>query len=55
MQLSFEDWCKKLNKVSIKNGGIKDLVEETGEDAWYEYWKNGYKPEEAYFEDMSYE
>lgn len=52
--MEFIEWCKKLNDVSVKNNdGFENLVEETGEDAWYDYWEMGYSPEEAYFEELS--
>ena len=52
--MEFVEWCKKLNEVSVKNDGFENLVEETGEDAWYDYWEMGYSPEDAYHEDVSY-
>ena len=52
--MKFIDWCKELNEVSKKYvGSIPDLVEVTGEDAWYDLWKDGFSPEDAYIEDIT--
>ncbi|MFH1455045.1 MAG: hypothetical protein ABIF22_01875, partial [bacterium] len=53
-KMKFIDWCKELNEVSKKYvGSIPDLVEVTGEDAWYDLWKDGFSPEDAYIEDIT--
>lgn len=51
--MAFEQWCDKLDKVSLEAGFSRPITEQTGRDCWRGYYDDGETPESAFREDMS--
>ncbi|WP_339140555.1 hypothetical protein [Pseudoalteromonas galatheae] len=51
----FESWLKKLNEVHSKSKHYGDelLEKATGIHCWFDYFTDGYEPEEALEEDLN--
>ena len=50
---TFEDWLVQLKKVLTERYGFNEDVK-LDESAWKEWYDDGYTPEDAADEDMSY-
>jgi len=48
--MEFEDWMQQLKDIMEK----RDNVSIYDEDCWREYFDDGYTPQEAYDEDLTY-
>lgn len=52
---SFEDWCEELDSIAIEKYEFQcNLTETTGKNCWWTYYDEGWIPEDALLEDMSY-
>lgn len=52
--MDFAEWCDELNRLSKEVGWMGDLIEQTGEDCWREYYEDGVSPKDALNEEISY-
>lgn len=50
--MSFEDWWEGLKVLGARYDW--PFIADGNEDAWREYWSEGYEPMDALREDMSY-
>ena len=51
----FMEWFEKLKRVPHLEAGYGEPLEiSTGMQCWHEYYRDGFSPEDAASEDMSY-
>ncbi len=54
--IPISEWLEELDRIAKDKYGFKFAYsEQTGEDAWQDYYNSGYTPAEALAEDLSYE
>ena len=52
---TFEDWSAALDRyVTVELGWTHPIGAKAIEDDWCQYWEEGFDPEEAMAEEMSY-
>lgn len=54
--MSFEEWLERLDAAAERlDPECKSYSKQTGTDCWKGYWEDGYSPEDAIYEDWSYD
>lgn len=50
----FNAWCDEIDTLAREDYDFQcDITKDTGRDCWYDYYTEGYTPQEAFEEDMS--